>query len=198
MAPLTPELIERLKSKGGPWEIRMFDAPCKAPGKFCYACACPCCFLFTQRRELLEMSQEKYLCCAGLCPCGPLGKPQDEQCLYLEVCCCPGIAVGGNRWMLQTRYLRQNDPCDDCLIIFQQALQCLACILRAVGSEDADEVTILSDVVNCCVCSCALAQHQVEIEKLKEQKNTTSALQEMIELLPPAQQEMISIAQAKK
>merc|ERR1719456_1520642 len=143
--------------------------------------------------ELLEMAQEKYLCCAGLCPCGPLGKPQDEQCLYLEVCCCPGIAVGANRWMLQTRYLRQNDPCDDCLIIFQQALQCLACVMRAAGSEDADEVTALSDVVNCCVCSCALAQQQVEIEHLKEKK-VTSTVQDVISALPPKQQEMIRLA----
>merc|ERR1719203_2202838 len=26
------------------------------------------------------------------------------------------MALSGNRWMLQTRFLKMNDPCDDCLI----------------------------------------------------------------------------------
>merc|ERR1719414_1048469 len=100
------------------------------------------------------------------------------------------MAVSGNRWMLQSRYLLQNDRCDDCIITCQQALQCLACIMRAVGSEDADEVTAIADCVTCCVMSCSLAQQQVEIENIKE-TGMTSLVQDVLDLLPPKQQEMI-------
>ena len=94
--------------------------------------------------------------------------------------------------MLQSRYLKQNDPCDDCLILFQQCLQCFACILRMAGSDQADEVTFLSDIVNCCVCSCALAQHQVEMDYIKDQGLPTH--EDLLSCLPPKQEEMASAA----
>merc|ERR1719394_330118 len=104
------------------------------------------------------MTGEPYVCCAGLCPCGPLGQPQDENCVYAEVCCCLGMALSGNRWMLQTRFLKQNDPCDDCLICCNAIIAMTACLMPLAGfaEEDVEMVKCISDVMNSCVISCML------------------------------------------
>mmetsp|Transcript_44880 Transcript_44880/g.88797 ORF Transcript_44880/g.88797 Transcript_44880/m.88797 type:complete len:197 (+) Transcript_44880:75-665(+) len=194
MAPLSPEVVDQLNTVGNQWKVRMFDTPCTSPGKWCYGCACPCCFTYSQRRELLEITGEKYICCAGMFPCGPLGRPQDENCLVPEVCCCLGLALSGNRWMLQSRFLKQNDPCDDCLICCNAALGCLACLMQVFGAdEDAtNAVTCLSDIMNTCVVSCMLAQHQIEIEQIKEE-NLKPMMDEILSVLPPQQQEMAKL-----
>merc|ERR1719264_2313058 len=165
MAPLSNEMVAQLKDVG------------------------------TERQELLQMTGEQYVCCAGLCPCGPLAEPQNENCVYAEACCCLGLAITGNRWMLQTRYLKQNDPCDDCLICCNAALGCVACLLRATGADDdlADAVTCISDVMNMCVISCMLAQHQMEMEHIKE-NNVETAMERILDLLPPKQQQMVAEA----
>lgn len=194
MAPLSVELVEQLKSVGTEWQVKMFDTPCSEPGKFLYGCCCPCCSTLAQRTELLEMTGEPYVCCAGLCPCGPLAEQQDQNCLYCEVCCCLGMAVSGNRWMLQTRYLKQNDPCDDCIICCNGVLACAACILQVAGGDEdlADAVTCASDLMNACVIGCMLSQHQVEIEHIKEQ-SIEPALGKVLSFLPPKQQEMTAL-----
>merc|ERR1719456_480668 len=173
---MTNELSERLSGDGTAWEVSMLNTPCEAPGLCCYSCCCPCCSALTQRKELLEITGEKYICCAGLCPCGPCGQPQDENCLYAEVGCCLGMAISGNRWMLQTRFLKQNDPCDECLMMCSACLSCFACILQVAGADEdmANAVALLADCVACSVSGCMLTQQQVEVNKIKEnEKNPT-------------------------
>lgn len=195
MSRLTPELIGALQAHGGPWEIPMIDTPFKVPDKWFYGCCCACCSVYSHRRELLELTHEKYLCCAGLFPCGPLAEPQDEVCLYAEVCCCFGLALSANRWMLQTRFLKQNDPCDDALILCNALLGCFECMLRTftrVDEDVLDTVKCISDTMNCCVVSCMNAQHQQEIENIKG-TNVKAHMDTIMQYLPPKQQEMAGI-----
>mmetsp|Transcript_105291 Transcript_105291/g.203913 ORF Transcript_105291/g.203913 Transcript_105291/m.203913 type:complete len:197 (-) Transcript_105291:94-684(-) len=194
MAPLSQEVIGQLNQVGDQWQVQMIDSPCKRPSYWCYGCACPCCFTYYQRQELLEITGEKYICCAGLFPCGPLDQPQDEKCLVLEVCCCLGLALSGNRWMLQTRFLKQNDPCDDFLMCCNAALACLALCMQLFGAdEDAtNAITCLSEVMNTCVISCMLAQHQMEIDHIKE-AHLEPRIDQILAVLPPRQQEMMKL-----
>ena len=95
--------------------------------------------------------------------------------------------------MIQTRFARESDPCDDCIIACQGCLQCFAEVLKAtdaVDEETAESVDTLADLLTCAVMSCMLAQQQVELEKIKESPYAGIDPQ-VFEFLPPHQQEMI-------
>merc|ERR1719356_1723206 len=96
--------------------------------------------------------------------------------------------------MLQTRFLKQNDQCDDCIICCNSALGCMTCLLQALGAEDelVELVLCVSDLVNCAVVSCMLAQHQVEIENIKEE-SISPDVQKVLPVMPAKQQEMMTI-----
>lgn len=195
MAPITQEVANALQEEGTPWKVPMIETCTTDPVHFAYGCCCPVCFVYQQRKQLLELTNEKYICCGGMYPCGPLGQPCDEMpWLCLEACCCTGCAVGGNRWMLQSRFLKQNDACDDCIICCNSALACLACILQVAGADEelTDAVTCISDLMNMCVTSCMLTQHYIEIENIKE-GDIKVDVQKIMSKLPPKQQEMIKI-----
>jgi len=184
----------------GSWKIEMLKAPCSAPGRWCYGCCCPCCFAQSQRTELLEITGEPYICCAGLCPCGPCGKPcsSPQPWLCCEACCCTTMAVSGNRFMLQTRFNIANDPCDDRLITCMLCCECLACLARAfVDGDTANAITMIADMVSATVISCMLTQQQVEIINIKEQGTPYQGIpQHIVEALPPSQQEMLGTSTA--
>eukprot|EP00747_Dinoflagellata_sp_TGD_P161939 gnl/TRDRNA2_/TRDRNA2_178989_c0_seq1.p1 gnl/TRDRNA2_/TRDRNA2_178989_c0~~gnl/TRDRNA2_/TRDRNA2_178989_c0_seq1.p1 ORF type:complete len:212 (+),score=48.33 gnl/TRDRNA2_/TRDRNA2_178989_c0_seq1:132-767(+) len=184
--------------RGHKWQVKMFDTPCEVPGKCCYGCFCPCCFAFQQRNEILDITGEPYVCCGGICPCGPFGKPQKEDdkpvCLCMEVTCCTSFAVAGNRFMIQTRFMKENDACDDCIILFANCLSCFATILAITGVMDDDAtdcMVALADCVNCSVMGCMLSQQQVELEKVKEE-GYGGIPDSVLRALSPHQQEMIS------
>ena len=83
--------------------------------------------------------------------------------LCLKVCCCTGLAVSGNRYLVQTWLCRANDACDVCIIRRQGCLQCLAEILTitdAVDDATAEAVDTIADLITCCVMSCMLAHQQ--------------------------------------
>jgi len=171
MPRMGPELVQTL-TRGQQWQMRMLHTPCKAPGWFCYGAWCPWCFTYQQRNQVLQMTGEPYVCCGGICPCGPLGEPQSEGMkpwlLCLEVCCCPMLAVAGNRYALQTRLWRQNDPCDDCVLALQVCLSCCALLLAIAGTdeEDARRCQDFADLTNCAVVACMLAQQQAKRARL--------------------------------
>mmetsp|Transcript_103512 Transcript_103512/g.163448 ORF Transcript_103512/g.163448 Transcript_103512/m.163448 type:complete len:205 (+) Transcript_103512:67-681(+) len=202
--PLNQDTVDALSKNGTEWKVTMLNAPCESPGGCAYGCCCPWCFTYQQRKELLELTGEPYVCCGGICSacsCIPfLSEPQNENCLIPEVCCCLGMAVSGNRFMLQTRFLKMNDPCDDCIMCCSACLSCVACILKVTGAVDdetADAISCLADCVACSVMSCMLTQQQVEIANLKElgQKVDYSAIKEF---LPPTQQKMLDEAKPLK
>eukprot|EP00928_Gymnodinium_smaydae_P072576 TRINITY_DN55916_c0_g1_i1.p2 TRINITY_DN55916_c0_g1~~TRINITY_DN55916_c0_g1_i1.p2 ORF type:complete len:204 (+),score=32.50 TRINITY_DN55916_c0_g1_i1:80-691(+) len=196
MPRMDESLVEGLRN-GKEWEVGMFETPYKAPAKCCLGAACACCFAYKQRQDILEYTAEPYVCCGGLCPCGPLGDPCSKDrvpaCLCLEVTCCPFMSVAANRYMLQTRFYVKNDPCDDCILCFQAALNCVALGLEISGQkrETAEQVKVFADCVNCSVMACMLAQQQVELEHAME-KPYEGANKNIIDLLPPNQQEMIN------
>eukprot|EP00392_Amoebophrya_sp_AT5.2_P006161 g6171.t1 len=112
------------------WAIGLTEAPCKEPKEFFIGLCCcpgwPCVAVYTQRKELLQVTGEPYVCCGGMFPCGPCKDPQDESCLFcesskylpemppqkcrfapLQFCeagCCPYCGIVGNRYLVQTRF----------------------------------------------------------------------------------------------
>merc|ERR1711916_122272 len=92
------------------WEISLLKAPCQSPMLFCFGCLCGPCAIGRQRYDLIEGDFEKYSCCQGLmgekCT-GYLDKctgPCPQVCCCLESCCCTGMAVSGNRWVMSYRH----------------------------------------------------------------------------------------------
>eukprot|EP00933_Yihiella_yeosuensis_P057926 TRINITY_DN5804_c0_g2_i1.p1 TRINITY_DN5804_c0_g2~~TRINITY_DN5804_c0_g2_i1.p1 ORF type:complete len:250 (-),score=34.80 TRINITY_DN5804_c0_g2_i1:272-1021(-) len=173
----------------GHWKVGLFESPCHAPHCCLYGCLCIQCAACQQRTELLDFTGEPYICCAGLFPCGPLGEPQDRMCLALEVCCCPGLALNANRWMVQTRFDKENTPCDDCLII-GTCLCAWGVMIAKCFVDVPDELEMAADCLVMSVQGCMHAQQHVEIEEVKKTGyhgvNST-----IMNALPPSQQKMI-------
>mmetsp|Transcript_8920 Transcript_8920/g.16023 ORF Transcript_8920/g.16023 Transcript_8920/m.16023 type:complete len:341 (+) Transcript_8920:99-1121(+) len=180
-----------VQSCTGHWKVGMFQAPAAAPPQCVYGCLCPCCASFQQRNTLLDITGEPYVCCAGLFPCCGIDKPQqDRNCLYLEACCCPGLAISGNRFMVQTRFDKENTPCDDCILW----TTCLCVygieIARCCGVDIPEELDLLADCLVLTVNGCMHAQQYIEIEDIK--KNGYSGPPSAImAAMPPAQQSMM-------
>eukprot|EP00929_Paragymnodinium_shiwhaense_P102152 TRINITY_DN65337_c0_g2_i1.p1 TRINITY_DN65337_c0_g2~~TRINITY_DN65337_c0_g2_i1.p1 ORF type:complete len:212 (+),score=43.95 TRINITY_DN65337_c0_g2_i1:127-762(+) len=195
--PVKQEINDYLSNK---WAIDMLHAPVQAPVLCIKGCIFPCCFAYQQRKEILAVTGEPYLCCGGTCPCGPCGKPCPEDqvpmWLGLEACCCPFQAVTANRYMLQTRFERMNDPCDDMLLAYAAMLACVALFAECfMDKEEADAIKALSDVVNCTVCACMLAQQQTELDVIREEVSSSGykgPSATVMRVLPPEQVSMIS------
>eukprot|EP00933_Yihiella_yeosuensis_P057925 TRINITY_DN5804_c0_g1_i1.p1 TRINITY_DN5804_c0_g1~~TRINITY_DN5804_c0_g1_i1.p1 ORF type:complete len:251 (-),score=50.36 TRINITY_DN5804_c0_g1_i1:513-1265(-) len=174
----------------GHWKVGLFQAPCYSPHCCVFGCCCICCAACKQRTELLDLTGEPYVCCAGLFPCGPLGDPQDRMCLGLEVCCCPGLALNANRWMVQTRFDRENTFCDDCLICFTCLCSWGVMIARCFV-DVPEELEMAADCLVMSVQGCMHAQQQIEIEEVKKtgyQGMNANILGHM----PPKQQQMMA------
>jgi len=187
--PIKQEIASNLT---GEWQIGLFEAPCKAPMSFCYGFCCCCCMAAQQRLQILDTVNEPYVCCGGLCPCGPLGQEQDRNCVYLEACCCTGWAISGNRFLIQTRFDRQNTACDDCLLWATCLAQWLVCILQCAGVDVPDEIENCVDCLSQTVNGCMLAQQQVEIDYV--QKNGYGGPPgHIMGMLPPGQQQMMAM-----
>jgi len=174
----------------GEWQIGLFEAPCKAPLPFCYGYCCCCCMAGQQRLKILDVIGEPYVCCGGAFPCGPLGEPQDRNCVWAEAFCCNGCAISGNRFLIQTRFDRQNTFCDDCLLWSVCLAQWSVCILQMVGVEVPEEIENLVDCIAEIVSGCMLAQQEVEIEFVKKQ-GYAGCPQPIFSSMTPAQQQLV-------
>lgn len=184
--PIQQEIAEQLD---GHWKTGMCTAPCESPLQFCAGSCCICCAVWQQRTELLQITGEPYVCCAGLCPCGPLGEPQDQSCLFLEACCCPGLALSGNRFMVQTRFNKENTPCDDCILWFTCLFTCAVDIARCF-MDVPDGLELLADCLTITVQGCMHAQQAIEIEEIKK-TGYQGPPPNIVGLLSPCQQSMI-------
>jgi hypothetical protein len=151
----------------GEWQIGLFETPCNAPINFCMGCCCCCCMAGKQRGELLDILGEPYVCCGGLCPCGPLGQPQDRNCMWLEAFCCTSWAISGNRFLVQTRFDRKNTACDDCILWTVCIISWVVCILQCF-IDVPDEIENCVDCLIWTVNGCMLAQQQHEIEYIQK------------------------------
>lgn len=139
------------------------------PGHCCFFWCCAPCAIYAQRQEMLQMTGEPYVCCAGVCPCLGFEKPVEERAwLIAEVCCCPGFALAGNRFMVQTRLNRRNSKLDSCLKIFNEVVTCEFAILRLCFDCSKERENIVKGA--CCVCSVTHCQNAAEISDFKNGK----------------------------
>eukprot|EP00927_Polykrikos_kofoidii_P083267 TRINITY_DN8489_c0_g1_i1.p1 TRINITY_DN8489_c0_g1~~TRINITY_DN8489_c0_g1_i1.p1 ORF type:complete len:221 (-),score=29.09 TRINITY_DN8489_c0_g1_i1:138-800(-) len=203
------ELADALE--GRTWKVSMLQTPCSHPLKCVYGTCCPCAGAYSQRREILEITAEPYICNngAGWCCCCTSPVPEDKVPLYLglESCCCTCSVVAGNRYMIQTRFGRENDSCDNCLLCcvcvldtIEWLLSCVWCILNVfnsgTGSQDVGDclgsLAMVNDMLQCAVLGCVYAQQQVELEVVNDEHiNYSGPPPEVMELLPPSQLKMI-------
>mmetsp|Transcript_19147 Transcript_19147/g.45118 ORF Transcript_19147/g.45118 Transcript_19147/m.45118 type:complete len:355 (-) Transcript_19147:53-1117(-) len=189
--PIKQEIVDRLT---GEWQVGLFEVPCKAPVSFCYGCICSCCMTCQQRNEILDVIGEPYVCCGGIFPCGPLGEPQDRNCIYLEACCCPGMALAGNRFLIQTRFNRMNTACDDCLLWSVCLASWAICILQLVGCDVPEEIENLVDCAQMTVTGCMLGQQQVELDYIKRTGGYTGPSPQIMAAMTSYQQGLMQQA----
>lgn len=171
-------------------------APCYSPLRWTCGFCFPCCYAHKQREEILDLTGEQYVCCGGICGCGPLSEPCENRqpWLCLEASCCTHNAILGNRFMLQTRFDIGNDPCDERVLQFYTCMNCLACIVSLLVDPDtADNIRDIVECINASICSCLLVQHDAQLQVIKDSlgDNTFGGMPQAILLaLPPKQQEM--------
>eukprot|EP00397_Hematodinium_sp_SG-2012_P050585 GEMP01058862.1.p1 GENE.GEMP01058862.1~~GEMP01058862.1.p1 ORF type:complete len:232 (+),score=38.90 GEMP01058862.1:259-954(+) len=185
--PVPEEINDAL---GGEFGIPMQETPCREPICCCIGCWCPCCASYYQREQLLEITGEEYVCCAGSCGCCGLDKPMPKvPCLCLETCCCTWMAITSNRFMVQTRFGKRNTPCDECIIMF--AVCCSCCVTIASCFIDVPpEIEMLKDCIVHSVMGCMHAQQHHEIKEIKK-VGYAKPDPGLVQMLPPAQQQMI-------
>jgi len=192
--PIKQELAANLT---GQWQIGLFESPCKAPADFCLGflcCGCTCVKTALQRNELLEFIGEPYVCCGGIFPCGPLGNPQDPNCVWCEACCCTGCAISGTRFLMQTRFDLQNTCFDDCILWVTYLISWIVCILR-MFVDIPDEIEAMVDLLIQIVNGCMIAQQQTELNYQKSKGYNGIPANIMGAVLNPKQQEMAHKAQ---
>eukprot|EP00746_Dinoflagellata_sp_MGD_P009222 gnl/MRDRNA2_/MRDRNA2_118649_c0_seq1.p1 gnl/MRDRNA2_/MRDRNA2_118649_c0~~gnl/MRDRNA2_/MRDRNA2_118649_c0_seq1.p1 ORF type:complete len:177 (+),score=14.09 gnl/MRDRNA2_/MRDRNA2_118649_c0_seq1:2-532(+) len=162
-----------------------------------------------QRKQLMEVTGEPYICFGGMgpgCPCCPT--EQEVPCLCIESFCFPQIALSANRYIIQTRFGLQDTQCDECLFTLTSCLaccancaQCLRCLRDCFGFDipgglddclidHADEITQCANVVILSVSCCMFAQQEAEIAEIRASGYNRPS-EALISLLPPKQQEMI-------
>ena len=133
----------------GAWRVKPQRACCTDPVTCCLASACPCCMVWHQRQELLELTKQPYICCGGrfaewgCCLCGRCGRccptlelPFDapKLGLFMEAFCCMPFAIVGNRFLIQDEFDRANDEWDDCIC---------CCLAGAQMTQHAEELRLI-------------------------------------------------------
>ena len=162
-----PNSIERHLT--GEFKKGQLGACCSVPGECCYFFCCPNCAVYSQRRRLLDITREPYVCCAGTWPCCGFEKPKDDGCLIVEACCLPGMTIAGNRFMMQTRFNKRNSGCvDSCGKICHICVACECCIARICCECSKEREDILKSAS--CVCQNAHCQNAAELDLIERQK----------------------------
>eukprot|EP00443_Scrippsiella_acuminata_P048718 CAMPEP_0115274882 /NCGR_PEP_ID=MMETSP0270-20121206/55906_1 /TAXON_ID=71861 /ORGANISM="Scrippsiella trochoidea, Strain CCMP3099" /LENGTH=222 /DNA_ID=CAMNT_0002691411 /DNA_START=138 /DNA_END=806 /DNA_ORIENTATION=+ len=153
-----------------------------------------------QRREMLDITGEDYVCCAGACKdCKDEPSSLREPCLCLEACCCLHAATYGNRYMMRTRFDIRKDR--------DEPMQGLCCDLCAeLGCELGcrEFADLESMICFCCTCHqscCLLTQQQVQLRAIRmglREQPYNGPPARVIETLPPKQQSMVNAARERR
>mmetsp|Transcript_8746 Transcript_8746/g.18551 ORF Transcript_8746/g.18551 Transcript_8746/m.18551 type:complete len:231 (-) Transcript_8746:32-724(-) len=197
------------------WQVELFEAPARRPIGCLFSGICCCIGAAKQRHELLELTGEPYVCCAGLCQLGPFGDPLPEiPCLCLEVFLCPQMAVSANRFFTQSRFGLMNTPADNALVEAANCLaavaNCAVCFMELKGccqqcfQIDLDgpcldiqlpvrELILLADFAYLCLNGCMYAQQQAEIDAMQS-RGYGGAPQALLAVLPQKMQALMANA----
>eukprot|EP00760_Papus_ankaliazontas_P012084 PhM_4_TR15183/c7_g2_i1/m.41431 len=150
----------------GEWASPLCCSFLHDPIFFLAACLCPWCTAYAQRQKLLLGQMQYYECCAGIngrmCTERLNGCTQGNEscCLALEVVCCLGCAVHGNRWMVQQHYGLENT----CFDVFIMYLACVcSCLASITGEESLENI---SDLIYHLMIGCMLTQHEVQMQSV--------------------------------
>jgi hypothetical protein len=120
----------------------------------CFVCFEPCA-LSAQRRAILDVTGEPYVCCGGTWPCCGFDKPRSRMCLALEVCFCPSMALGANRFLVQTRLNKRNAWIDDVCKVGNLCVSCEFCLLKwccGCTNEQKNLVKAATCIMPCAHC----------------------------------------------
>ncbi|CAL8465263.1 g4798 [Coccomyxa elongata] len=157
------------------WKTDLMGATCASPLWCLFGACCPQCASYMLRKQALYNDMNRYVCCAGQCPCSGRMKEQEcpEVCLAAEVCFCFTQSVASTRWMIQDEMRIQNTQCDNCLIGCMIAMQYVACLCNIAaclsGNDELGELAHCTDniaqVAWCSVCACMQAQHKVQLDE---------------------------------
>eukprot|EP00440_Ansanella_granifera_P037655 gb/GFBE01040854.1/.p1 GENE.gb/GFBE01040854.1/~~gb/GFBE01040854.1/.p1 ORF type:complete len:229 (+),score=44.35 gb/GFBE01040854.1/:1-687(+) len=198
-----------------PWSVDLFETPLKDPANCLFGGVCCCIGAVKQRQELLQLTGEPYLCCAGTCPLGPLGEPQPmTPCLCLEAALCPQMALSANRFFVQSRFGLKNTEADHALMqatgMLYMCASYAACFMelkRCAQSCGVDidgpcwdiqlpvrELILMADCAFLCLNGCMYSQQQVEINAMKA-NGYGGPPQGVLSALPQKLQAIISNAQ---
>ena len=178
----------------GTWQVPLCRTCVTAPGLFCKNFWCPCCVAYSHRKQLLALTNEPYVCCAGMIGCGPCKKPCNPRCLFLAVCCCMQFAIAGNRFMIQTRFDKRNTPCDSFILWCTAVIACINCVVQTVSKQDCSALQAIVDLIICTVNACMQTQHEFEIRHVRETGGYHGMPQFIVVLLPAQQQTYVVLA----
>ena len=119
---------------------------------------------------------DHYVCCQGYtgsCCCFHPGacceKEMPRTCMFVEACCCAGLAVSSTRFVLMDQYKLVPDECDNRLIRFNNCMQVLSCICHFAAIFDrnlrdlAQIIDLIADIVFFSMAGCMTAQVDYEI-----------------------------------
>jgi hypothetical protein len=158
-----PNNIERHLT--GEFKHGQLNAWCSVPGECCFFCCCTPCAIYAQRKRMLDITKEPYVCCAGVWPCCGFERPRDECCLVAEACCLPSLAIAGNRFMMQTRFNKKNSGCVDSLgKICHICVACECCVARICCECSQEREDIMKSAA--CVCTNSHCQNASELDNI--------------------------------
>jgi len=167
------------------FDISLCQAPCRAPCCWLASLICLCPAQIQMRHKALNhvnpgSGWSNYKCCQGYfggCCCLQPGQVCDQTCpvpcMCLEAFICPGLAISATSNVIRDEYglgLDEDDVrlirCSNCLQIFSLCLYCVSMCTPCEGDDlVAQAVSIVADVVFCCVSGCMTAQVHHEIKK---------------------------------
>ena len=133
----------------------------------CFFMFCTTCAIHHQRRQILDITGEPYVCCVGTWPCCGCDKPRSGRgCLFLETFCFPNLALAGNRFLVQTRFNKRNAWMDNCCLPANCCVSCefLLFKLCCCGCTKEQENLVKSAT---CICFCTHCQNAGAIHEFK-------------------------------
>lgn len=134
-----------------------------------FTCCQPCA-IYAQRQEIIELTGEPYVCCGGIWPyCGFEKPAPNRNWLIAEACCCTGLALAGNRVLVQTRLNRRNSDIDNAVKICNECVTCEFWMFRHC-MECSKEREIICKAA-CCVCPCTHCQNGITLAEVKTSKD---------------------------